>query len=142
MFIPAPGVIRHSLGPVHNLRWISLPLEGVRVDEVVIFGSGKDTDLTIRLTDGRAIELSINDVRLVLHDGAIVESTRWDDVSRTVRLSGPDLSIRRAAVAWPGPDEDCITGLMEDVRTAFQPDRQPGHVNYVVSVELELERRK
>jgi hypothetical protein len=128
---------------VHEFQWIPLPLDGARLAELVIFGNGKDSDVTIKLAGGRVIEIPVEDVRVVTGEGIIVHSVRYDDVSRIVRFSGQGLSIRHARVAWPGEDEECVTGLAEDLPAFLDPENeQVKYLRYVVDAEFELERHE
>lgn len=121
-----------------DLRWIPLPLEGAQVEEVVIFGSGKDTDLLVRLTGGGHVELAVVDVRLITGEGVVVESTPYDDIKRTIYISGPNLTIRRMAVALSALNEEMTADLVKELRTLIHPDGQRDDLSFVVNALLEL----
>ncbi|HEX6683674.1 MAG TPA: hypothetical protein VF062_12805 [Candidatus Limnocylindrales bacterium] len=104
------------------------------MNEVEVFGNGKRAEITIRLADGRRVEFMIANVRLVLCEGMVVESSRWDDVSRVLRVAGPDVSIHKGSVGWPGNKEDDISEIAAQLS-------EGAPLEYVVDVELELNKR-
>lgn len=91
---------------MYEPQWIPVPLDHAALKELVVFGSGKDTDVIIACADGHRIIFGVGDVRVATEGRVLVESIPFDDVSRTLRFHGPGMRLVEGHVAWPGSEDD------------------------------------
>jgi hypothetical protein len=117
--------------------WIPLPLDGVRLRELVHYACSKDPDAKLLLDDGRAIAVSIGDLELHA-DGALqISMESHGDSTYIARYSGPDLVIDRIEINSGGPG--CDQEFVDDV-DAWVAGGYASSCGYVVNARITISR--
>lgn len=94
----------HILAHPGDTAWETILAEPASLAEVVIFGNGKDCDLTISLLGGRHFLMTVDHVTVSADSMVTAEFKQVDDLNVKIRYSGPDLEARSVRIGYDDPD--------------------------------------
>jgi hypothetical protein len=86
----------------------TLPIEGAALREFVVEGSGKDTEVSAVMADGRRFRFEARDAQLevTVRGTVLTEIQGPDDMTLRFRYTAKRLVLKRAQVLYPGSEED------------------------------------
>jgi hypothetical protein len=118
------------------VEWIEMPFAGERLESVVHFGSGKDSELRLVFATGRRVTLAVSAVRVAVDLGVVVDVSGWDDVSLRIEYLGPNLNLHSGRFGFE-VDDDFDAEFAAEARSWVCADCE-GQLDRVVRAEIRL----
>jgi hypothetical protein len=122
------------------VSWVALPFVGERLESVVHFGNGKDSELRLAFASRRRVTLPVSAVRVEVDRGIVVDVSSWDDVSLCIKYLGPDLILHSGRFHCPDGD-DVDAEFVAEARSWLAAGCEK-ELRWVVHAEIRLTSRQ
>jgi len=123
------------------VSWVALPSADERLESVVHFGNGKDSELWLGFAARRRVTLPVRAVRVEVDRGVVVDVSSWDDVSLCITYLGPDLIFHSGRFSFSGGSDDVDAEFMAEARSWLAAGCE-NELGWVVHAEIRLTSRQ